>query len=88
MQKVKGTRMVPLNQDADPEYEKLWKIVIAPKRSVHRFILALTVSLRYKLCRMAGQLKNWTYRDVVYTQGTRLSTEPYPRQLLILCGKY
>jgi len=30
--KVKGSRLAPLNQKADPEYEKLWKIVTAPAK--------------------------------------------------------
>jgi hypothetical protein len=30
--KIKGYRMAPLNQKADPEYEKLWATVNAQKR--------------------------------------------------------
>lgn len=29
--KVKGSRMHPLNQNTDPEYESLWKILNSPK---------------------------------------------------------
>lgn len=29
--KVKGSRMHPLNQNTDPEYENLWKILNSPK---------------------------------------------------------
>jgi len=29
--KLKGSRFAPLNQKADPEYEKLWKILNSPK---------------------------------------------------------
>ena len=32
MQKVKGVRLSPLNQKADPDYEKLWSIVTAPRK--------------------------------------------------------
>src|ERR1700722_9390602 len=35
--KVKGARVSPLNQKADPEYEKLWKIVTAPKKTPSPF---------------------------------------------------
>jgi hypothetical protein len=31
-QKIKGSRVSPLNQKADPEYEKLWSIVSSAKR--------------------------------------------------------
>lgn len=30
--KIKGARLSPLNQSADPEYEKLWAIVTATKK--------------------------------------------------------
>lgn len=29
--KVKGARLAPLNQVADPEYEQLWNAITAPK---------------------------------------------------------
>ena len=32
IRKVKGARVSPLNQKTDPEYEKLWSIVTAPKK--------------------------------------------------------
>jgi len=31
LKKMKGARYKPLNQEADPEYEKLWAILTAPK---------------------------------------------------------
>jgi hypothetical protein len=30
--KIKGSRLAPLNQKTDPEYEKLWKIATAPRK--------------------------------------------------------
>ncbi len=30
--KIKGTRLKPLNQDCDQEYEKLWSIVTSEKK--------------------------------------------------------
>lgn len=29
--KIKGSRFTPLNQTADPEYEKMWKNLTSPK---------------------------------------------------------
>lgn len=29
--KIKGSRLAPLNQKSDPEYEKLWTILTSPK---------------------------------------------------------
>ena len=31
LRKIKGTRFGPLNQEADPEYEKLWANLHSPK---------------------------------------------------------
>ncbi len=39
-QKVKGVRVSPLNQKADPEYEKLWNIVTAPKKVRSPFLIS------------------------------------------------
>ena len=32
MKKIKGSRLAPLNQKSDTEYEKLWSILTSPKR--------------------------------------------------------
>ena len=31
MKKIKGSRLAPLNQNSDPEYEKLWAILTSPR---------------------------------------------------------
>jgi len=40
IQKIKGVRVSPLNQKADPEYEKLWSIVTAPKKVRSPFLIS------------------------------------------------
>ncbi len=32
MKKIKGSRLAPLNQKGDTEYEKLWSILTSPKQ--------------------------------------------------------
>lgn len=38
--KIKGARLSPLNQKTDPEYEKLWAIVTAPKKIKSPFVVS------------------------------------------------
>jgi hypothetical protein len=37
--KVKGARLAPLNQKTDPEYEKLWATINAPKKTKSPFLI-------------------------------------------------